>query len=97
MSQDPRQRAHVFVTGGNPLVNALVVVCGFVLLGAALLFGFVLLAIVLTAGAVLAAIVGLRLWWLRRKLRRAHGGASPSHGRRDVDVIDVEYHEVRED
>lgn len=55
---------------GNPLANALMLVVGALAVGAAIVLGF--LAFIVLAGIVLVlvAIVGIRLWWLTRKLRR---------------------------
>ena len=62
----------------NPFLNGLIVVLGFLVLGAAMLLGLVVLAVFLVSLFVLAGVVGLRLWWLRRKLakRRGEGAAS---------------------
>ena len=62
----------------NPLLNGVMVVLGFLALGAAMLLGLVVLAVFLVSLFVLAGVVGLRLWWLRRKLakRRGEGAAS---------------------
>ncbi|MEJ2602198.1 MAG: hypothetical protein P8172_02720 [Gammaproteobacteria bacterium] len=70
----------------NPLLNGLIVVLGFLALGAAMLLGLVVLAVFLVSLAVLAAVVGIRLWWLRRQLAR-RGGAEP----RADGVIEGEY------
>lgn len=73
----------------NPLLNGAIVVLGFLVLGAAMLLGLVVLAVFLVSLFVLAGVVGLRLWWLRRKLgKRAQGTTSRSG------VIEGEYRVV---
>jgi uncharacterized iron-regulated membrane protein len=76
----------------NPLLRfvALIVVAvatvGAVLLGAALISLFVGLAVI--AGLVLCA----RLWWVRRKLRKA----APRQGSPPREFLDVEYKVLEE-
>jgi hypothetical protein len=59
----------------------------------------VILAIVLGLAALLAAVFSVRVWWLRRKLRKApprgaagHGPASQTRG----ELIEAEYTVVSE-
>ena len=77
---------------GNPLVNALLVVVGAVALGAMLVLGVVAFLVVASICMVLAGIVGLRLWWIGRKLRKAQEGASERF--RAEHVIEGEYRRV---
>ena len=52
-------------------------------------FAFVILAAVVL---VSAAIIGLRVWWLKRKMERGQAGQGPKSGRPTrVDVIEGEY------
>jgi len=60
-------RTFTFPTA-NPLVNGVMVVLGFLALGAAMLLGLVVLAVFLVSLFVLAGVVGLRLWWLPANL-----------------------------
>ena len=54
----------------------------------------ILAAIVLMS----AAVVGLRVWWLKRKMARGGGtSGSAETVRARIDVIEGEYHEVRTD
>lgn len=77
---------------GNPLVNALMVAVGLVAIGAMLVLGIVAFLIVASILVVLAGIVGLRLWWIGRKLRKAAGApAGPSRTHR---IIEGEYRRV---
>lgn len=79
----------------NPFVNGLVVVLGFLALGAAMLLGLVVLAVFLVSLFVLAGVVGLRLWWLRRKLERRQDAAGVrDRGAARPDVIEGEYRVV---
>ncbi len=83
---------------GNPIANVLVIIAGALVIGASIVLGFfaflVLAAIVLMS----AAVVGLRVWWLKRKMAR-DGGVSGGQEmrRRRVDVIEGEYREVGKD
>ncbi len=81
-------RTFTFPTA-NPLVNGVMVVLGFLALGAAMLLGLVVLAVFLVSLFVLAGVVGLRLWWLRRKLGKREQGTASRSG-----VIEGEYRVV---
>ncbi|HEX2139280.1 MAG TPA: hypothetical protein VHG33_06170 [Woeseiaceae bacterium] len=77
---------------GNPLVNALMVVLGIVAMGAMVVLGIVAFLVVASILVVLAGIVGLRLWWVGRKLRKSSGETG---GRFRADrVIEGEYRQV---
>ena len=60
---------------GNPLANALVIIVGALVIAVSFVLGFVALVALLAAAAVLAAVVGVRVWWLNRKL----GGRQKNH------------------
>ena len=53
---------------GNPIANVLVVIAGALVIGASIVLGF--FAFVALSGIVLvsAAIIGIRVWWLKRKM-----------------------------
>ena len=53
---------------GNPLANAVVIVVGVLVIGVSFVLGFVALVALLAAAVVMAAIIGVRVWWLNRKL-----------------------------
>ncbi|HET6630125.1 MAG TPA: hypothetical protein VFG91_10150 [Woeseiaceae bacterium] len=80
------------VAAGNPLVNALLVVVGVIAMGAMVVLGVVAFLVVASILVVLAGIVGLRLWWIGRKLRKASGGAAGPF--RTDKVIEGEYRRV---
>ena len=52
-----------------------------------------------TALLVLAAIIGIRLWWLRRRMGAGDGSVPPGPGQRAVgkQTIEGEYHVVIEE
>ncbi len=79
------------VPAGNPLLNGLMVVVGIVAIGAMVVLGVVAFLVVASVLVVLAGIVGLRLWWIGRKLRKAQGRAG--HFRADR-VIEGEFRQV---
>jgi uncharacterized membrane protein YphA (DoxX/SURF4 family) len=65
MTQQFKQRQF---PAGNPLANALVVVVGAVVIGVSFVLGLVAFVALASAVLVLAAIIGVRVWWLNRKL-----------------------------
>ena len=83
---------------GNPIANALVVVAGVLAIAASIVLGFfaflALGALVLVAGAV----IGLRVWWLNRKMG-LHPRNQPRTGERtsQQSVIEGEYRVVQKD
>jgi len=84
---------------GNPLANVLVVIVGALVIAAAVVLGVV--AFVALGGIilVLAAVLGIRMWWLGRKLPK-HGAAAGWRGRSgpgENTVIEGECRVVSED
>ncbi len=65
MIQEFKQRQF---PAGNPLANALVVVVGVLVIAVSFVLGVVALVALLAAVVVMAAIIGVRVWWLKRKL-----------------------------
>ena len=82
---------------GNPLANALVVIAGVLVIGVSIVLGFFAFIALSAIVLVSAAVIGIRVWWLNRKLRA--GGAESSDGRAQgpSDVIEGEYRVVRKD
>lgn len=80
---------------GNPLANALVIIVGALVIGASIVLGFLAFVVLASVILIMAAIIGIRVWWLNRKFRKAaaegRGGAPKPGG-----VIEGEYHVVVE-
>ena len=83
---------------GNPIANVLVVIAGALVIGASIVLGFMAFLVLSAVVLVSAAVVGIRVWWLKRKMAR--GGTSSDETvtvRRRVDVIEGEYRVVGKD
>jgi len=78
---------------GNPIANIFVIVVGALAIGVSVVLGFFAFIVLGSIVAVLAAVVGLRLWWLNRKLR----GRRPPDNAATDGVIEGEYHVVDKD
>ena len=81
---------------GNPFANLLVIVAGALLIGVSIVvsvFAFAVLgAVILFA----AAIIGLRVWWVNRRLgRKLNWNTGRGDHAHRPDVIEGEYREVR--
>lgn len=73
---------------------------------ALVIVGFFFLTVALVVGALIALVIGVRLWWMIRKIKRAHadmqGSARPSEyadpsdqsNQSDRSVVDGEYQVV---
>jgi hypothetical protein len=71
-------------------------VVGTLAIGAAIVFGFFIFLLVASIVLVLAGIVGIRVWWVGRKLRKlqeAAGKTSPE-GTDETGIIEGEYRVV---
>ena len=84
---------------GNPLATALVVVVGVLGIAVSFVLGVVALVALLAAAAVMAAVIGVRVWWLNRKL--AKRGHTPVNQTRksttSAEIIEGEFHVVTHD
>jgi hypothetical protein len=94
-----QQFKHRQFPAGNPLANALVVVVGAIVIAVSFVLGIVAFVALATALVVMAAIIGVRVWWLNRRL----GGRKGSHADRNggsatgKTVIEGEYRVVGSD
>ena len=83
---------------GNPLANVLVVIAGALVIAASIVLGF--FAFIALSGIVLvtAAVIGIRVWWLKRKIQRGQpvGHADQRPGS-SGGVIEGEYRVVSKD
>lgn len=85
---------------GNPIANALVIIAGALVIGAAIVLGFFAFVALSAIVLVSAAVIGIRVWWLNRKLGKGAGQTAGSHGGHPSDspeVIEGEYRVVRDD
>lgn len=83
---------------GNPIANVLVIIAGVLVIGASIVLGFFAFLVLAAIVLVSAAVVGLRVWWLRRKMARdGSPEATTTIRRRRIDVIEGEFSEVRRD
>ncbi len=80
---------------GNPIANVLVIIAGALVIGASIVLGFFAFLILSAIVLVSAAVVGLRVWWLKRKMAKDSGGSGTQEmRRRRIDVIEGEYRVV---
>ena len=88
-----RRIRHGRFPAGNPLANALMVFVGMLAIGAAIVLGFFAFILLASIILVLAGIVGVRVWWVGRKLRKLHDIAGEAGTRRndETGVIEGEY------
>lgn len=93
---------HTFRRGfpaGNPIANALVIIVGALAIAASIVIGFFAFVILASLLIIFSAFVGIRLWWFRRKMRKAWAasGKSAEGEPRVHRVIEGEYHVVAEE
>ena len=85
------------VSAGNPIANALVVIVGALVIGLSVVLGFFAFIALGSVLLVLGAVIGLRVWWLNRKLRGQTERDPPSAGTGRGGVIEGEYRVVKGD
>ena len=56
------------ISTGNPLTSVLAVIVGAFAIGAAIIFGVFAFIVLIGIILVLAVVLGIRMWWLGRKL-----------------------------
>ena len=88
---------HHGIPGGNPIANALVVIVGTLAIGASIVLGFFAFIVLASIVLVLGAVIGLRVWWLNRKLARAARSQGEPRQTSQTSVIEGEYHVVKGD
>jgi len=84
------------ILAGNPIANVFVVIVGALAIGASIVLGF--FAFVALSGVILvtAGVIGVRVWWISRKLRRASPARGQTSARENAPgVIEGEYRVVR--
>jgi len=85
-------------SAGNPIANVLVIIAGTLVVGASIVLGF--FAFIALSGVVLvaAAVIGVRVWWLKRKIQ---AGQTTDGGRQrqqtSAGIIEGEYQVVGKD
>lgn len=81
---------------GNPVVTGLMAVAGMLAIGVALVFGFFIFVLAASVITALAAIVGIRIWWVGRRLRKFQKSAGTNDGARTNEggIIEGEFHVV---
>jgi predicted lipid-binding transport protein (Tim44 family) len=83
---------------GNPIANALVVIAGALIIGASIVVGF--FAFIALTGIVLvtAAVIGIRVWWLKRKMQPGSPSGDVNRSRQTpTGVIEGEFKVVKKD
>jgi len=82
---------------GNPIANIFVIIVGALAIGASIVLGFFAFIVLGSIVLIMASVIGLRVWWLNRKLARQPtkrpGGARPGPG----GVIEGEFKVVADD
>lgn len=83
---------------GNPIANALVVIAGALIIGVSIVLGF--FAFIALTGIVLvtAAVIGIRVWWLKRKMPPGSPSGDANRTRQTpTGVIEGEFKVVKKD
>ena len=80
----------------NPVANALMAIVGALAIGAAIVFGFFIFLLIAGTVALLAGIIGVRIWWVGRKLRKLQETAEKAdpHPSNKSGIIEGEYHVI---
>ena len=83
---------------GNPLANLLVVIVGALTIAVSVVLGFFAFVTLGAFVLIMAGVIGLRVWWLKRKLRRnGPTGQGPAARGQPGGVIEGEYRVVTRD
>jgi predicted lysophospholipase L1 biosynthesis ABC-type transport system permease subunit len=94
-------RGYTIRPPSNPVLQALYIVLGGILLIGAVIVGAFVLAFVLGFAIIASLIVYARVWWLSRKLGRDRGSLRPGSGSgaggaSKTEALEVEYTVVSE-
>lgn len=81
----------------NPLAQVLTVIVGLLLLTAALFVGAFVFIAMLGVAVIGGAILTLRIWWLRRQLRREAGSQTGQSGHRSRQSLTIEGEVVKKE
>jgi hypothetical protein len=83
---------------GNPIANILVIIAGTLVIAASIVLGFFAFIALSAVVLVAAAVIGVRVWWLKRKIEQGRG---PNNGtpkqQPPAGVIEGEYQVVSKD
>ncbi len=94
-----RQTSNRHISAGNPIANVLVVIVGVLAIGAFIVLGVVAAVTLGGVVLVLAAVLGIRMWWLGRRIP-IHGRTASMRGQSepgDNAVIEGEFQVVSAD
>jgi len=94
-----RQTTNRHISAGNPIANVLVVIVGMLTIGAFIVLGVVAAVAMGGIVLVLAAILGVRMWWLGRKMPKQNRTANSQRHSDPADptVIEGEFQDVSAD
>ncbi len=79
------------IPSGSPIANVFVIVVGALAIGVSIVLGFLAFVVLGSIVAVLAVVIGLRIWWLNRRLRRQGRQVPGAEPPADKKVIEGEY------
>lgn len=85
------------IPAGNPLANALVIIVGALAIGASLILGVVALIILGSIVLILAAVIGIRVWWLNRRMSKGLRSGKHKESSQQIDIIEGEYRVISSD
>ena len=83
---------------GNPIANVLVIIAGTLVIAASIVLGFFAFIALSAVVLVAAAVIGVRVWWLKRKIRQGQAANGASRRQQpQAGVIEGEYQVVSKD
>ena len=85
---------------GNPIANLFVIIAGVLVIGFAVVLGFFAFVALSAIVLVSAAVIGIRVWWLKRRLQaQAGAGAQGDVGgtQGSVEIIEGEFRVVSDE